>query len=177
MNLSATLISLLVFVSAAAVASLLLFVVWGRDRRVATRLAQLSGGKVPERNVGRIAVKLHLRAQPRKVVKSGDNSPGQDSDEQSSTLYKRLIYAGVYSPWALVGITVARTVLTCAPLVLAVLIACMGNFRMTLALFWGGVAGGFGFIAPSLWLDYRKARRHATFNRSLPDALDLLVTC
>ena len=45
------------------------------------------------------------------------------------------------------------------------------------ALLYGGIAGGFGIILPRFWLAHRKAKRQALLSRSLPDMLDLMVTC
>ena len=39
------------------------------------------------------------------------------------------------------------------------------------------MAGVFGLIAPSFWLDRRKTFRQTALRRSLPDACDLVVIC
>jgi tight adherence protein C len=39
------------------------------------------------------------------------------------------------------------------------------------------LAGGFGFILPGAFVDWRIKRRHAEIVRSLPDAIDLMVVC
>src|SRR5262249_34160583 len=41
----------------------------------------------------------------------------------------------------------------------------------------GAFFGIFGLIAPSFWLDRRKASRQTAFRRALPDAMDVLVIC
>jgi tight adherence protein C len=41
----------------------------------------------------------------------------------------------------------------------------------------GTLAGVIGMVAPSFWLDKRKADRQTTFRRAIPDALDVIVIC
>jgi tight adherence protein C len=48
---------------------------------------------------------------------------------------------------------------------------------METSLLVGSLAGGFGSIAPSLWLDRAISRRHLLLRKSLPDFLDLMIVC
>lgn len=45
------------------------------------------------------------------------------------------------------------------------------------AVLFGGAGAAMGFLAPRLWLEGRQKRRRARLERSLPDFLDLIVTC
>ena len=177
MTLHPALISLFVFIAAAAVGALLLAHFYDRDRRVTQRLSQLSDGKPGERKAGRFANKSGACHVVPQSVPVGVPALDADSEDKRSRIYARLMHAGIYSPYALVGLAVARATLAVLPPLIGLMAAYFGNFNYWLAFMWGVIAGGFGGIAPSFWLDYRKSRRHAVLNRSLPDAMDLLVTC
>ena len=56
-------------------------------------------------------------------------------------------------------------------------LGALGIVNPNRGLFYGSIAGGIGIILPNLWLARRKARRQSTLMKSLPDFLDLLVTC
>ena len=39
------------------------------------------------------------------------------------------------------------------------------------------MATGVGYLAPSYWVDRRKAQRQRAIEHGMPDALDLMVVC
>ncbi|HEY3966319.1 MAG TPA: type II secretion system F family protein [Planctomycetaceae bacterium] len=177
MTLHPALISLFVFIAAAAISALLFAHFYDRDRRVTARLNQLSDGKTSERKSGRLVNKIATCHAPSQAISAGAQPLDAEAEEKRNNIYARLMHAGIYSPYALIGLSVARVTLAVLPPLVGLSVAYFGNFNYWFALMWGGIGGGFGLIAPSFWLDYRKSRRHVVLNQSLPDAMDLLVTC
>jgi tight adherence protein C len=166
-----------VFLAAGGCAALLAVVFWGRDRRIDLRLNQLSGDKTSERHLP-FAGKRSAGARDTQQTLPRFMAPlSTDGVDQRGQIQTRLMHAGIYSPSALVILPIARALLAIAPPMAALMAAHFGGFNLRLSLMWGAIAGGFGLIAPSFWLDLRKAQRHAILNRALPDSLDLLVTC
>ena len=68
-------------------------------------------------------------------------------------------------------------VLLVGPAGLGLTAGSMGLMTMTQGLVFGGLAGVFGTLAPSFWLDHVKNSRQTQIRRALPDALDVLVVC
>ena len=90
---------------------------------------------------------------------------------------QRLAKAGIYHPAALPRLFIARLLLIVVPPLAAVAASFFGLIRMETALLVGSALGGFGSIAPSLWLDRAIARHHLLLRKSLPDFLDLMIVC
>jgi len=98
-------------------------------------------------------------------------------DAKRTRLQQRMLHAGLYKPSAVHVFVTARLLLMVLPIPLAVAAAAFGLIEQSIALPCGAIAGCAGMLLPSLWLDRRKARRQLILGRSLPDFLDLLVTC
>ena len=90
---------------------------------------------------------------------------------------QRLLKAGIYRPDAISRYFAVKLTLTAAPPVIAIALGLSDFLRMDRALIAGCVAGGFGSLAPSLWLDRTIARRQLVLRKALPDFLDLMVVC
>ncbi|MEX0702377.1 MAG: type II secretion system F family protein [Planctomycetales bacterium] len=100
-----------------------------------------------------------------------------DDEGQRTRLQARLLHAGIYHPSALYVYLVAKPALMVVPGVVALLLVGIGACSLQYGLLYGALGAVLGSMVPSYWLDRRKARRHIRLNRSLPDFLDLLVTC
>ncbi|WP_254509779.1 type II secretion system F family protein [Anatilimnocola floriformis] len=100
------------------------------------------------------------------------------NDEQTRTrLQARLSHAGIYSTTALSTYFTVKLLLMAGPLAAGILLGSLGVVSFWPAIFFGGLLGMCGIVAPSLWLSRRQARRHATLRRSLPDFFDLIMAC
>ncbi|HWL09989.1 MAG TPA: type II secretion system F family protein [Planctomicrobium sp.] len=99
------------------------------------------------------------------------------SQEQKVSLRKRCLAAGLYSPIAIPFFLMVRSLLVLLPLIATLLILCLYDQHWSSVCLYGGAACAMGMLIPGLWLDRRKAKRQAILFRTLPDFLDLLVTC
>ena len=97
--------------------------------------------------------------------------------EQRSRLHQDLIEAGYYSNAAPMKFLLAQAAL-------AVLFAVIGlwgcqvlQISPTDSMIALLISGGIGYLVPGFWIRQRKARRLLMLRRSLPDFLDLMVTC
>ena len=164
-------VMIFVFVAVASLVLLVALLVSGRQRRLDERLEDLVGPETAAANRARVN-KFAQKTLP----KLGQRLMPKDEKERSF-LNTRLVHAGLYSRQALAGYLGLKLVLVVGlPLVggLAVLLKIMTPFNgLGLAV----IAGGFGLIGPSFWLDYRKRKRQTALRRSLPDALDVLIIC
>jgi len=97
--------------------------------------------------------------------------------EGRKALGDRLIQAGLYRQHSVAFYLTTKFLLMGAPLAIGVGAGFLGLAPMTHALMAGALAGVFGTIAPSFWLDIQKNKRQTDLNRSLPDALDVVVIC
>ena len=105
------------------------------------------------------------------------NSKNGKGDALNGDLINRVMQAGLYRPKMIAIYQTARFSMSLIPGVL-VFIAFQSSM---ISLLWAVVVGVgaclFGFLAPSLWLDYKKAGRQTTLRRALPDALDVIIIC
>lgn len=106
----------------------------------------------------------------------GNSKNGKD-DALDGDLIDRVMQAGLYRPKMIAIYQTVRFSLSLIPGVI-VFIAFQSSM---ISLLWAVVVGVgaclFGFLAPSLWLDYKKAGRQTTLRRALPDALDVIIIC
>eukprot|EP00913_Durusdinium_trenchii_P010920 g10249.t1 len=100
-----------------------------------------------------------------------------DDDAKRTRLQQRIQHAGIYNQAAANFFVTARLMLMIVPIPVAIIAGRLGMIAPQWALPFGTIAGATGMLLPSFWLDRRKARRQAVLTRSLPDFLDLLVTC
>lgn len=96
---------------------------------------------------------------------------------QRTKLRRMLIHAGYYSQSSVTWYVVGQFCLGAGLLFIATWLCqftALGWFDQVIC---AGIAGCTAFLLPSVWLRRRKAERHRILNRSLPDLLDLMVTC
>lgn len=99
------------------------------------------------------------------------------NDASSRTLLQSQLYrAGIYSPSAIGVYAAAKIGLAIAPLAIGVA-AAYGLLPWPQAIAGGAIAGLFGMAVPPIALRWLVARRAKQLRKSLPDFLDLLVTC
>jgi len=101
--------------------------------------------------------------------------PGDD--DKRTRMQERMLHAGLYNRSAVHLFVTVRLLLMVLPVPLAMVAGAFGLLDPQFSLLVGAIAGGLGMLLPSVWLDRRKARRQLILSRSLPDFLDLLVTC
>lgn len=97
--------------------------------------------------------------------------------EGASRLRQQLVWAGFRRPRAPQLFLVAKIALSGGAVAAFAAINATRAQPFDMALPLAVWAGGVGFYFPNLWLRGRVARRQTQLDRSLPDALDLLVTC
>lgn len=140
-------------------------------RRLA-KLGALGGEATAERQSLLVAGQenLVLRALSRLGQRSADSG-------EAGPLRQRLIHAGIRSPAAPAIFYGLRIVLALAVPSLLVSLPITWKLPQVQLILILCVSTGFGFILPSIWLDARKGRRQGELQRTLPDALDLMVVC
>lgn len=97
--------------------------------------------------------------------------------EGRKALGDRLVQAGLYRRHSAGFYLTTKFLLMGAPIGIGLGAAFLGLAPLSHALLAGALAGVFGTIAPSFWLDVQKSKRQTDLNRSLPDALDIVVIC
>jgi tight adherence protein C len=168
-----TITSLSVTVLVVVVGTLVL----GRDAQIEERLGELSDPQSAllrrrVRNTSRSvrgSVQFLLASLGSRLLPTADNTQGR--------LQEQFLCAGIYSPS---GPFVYAAIRFVAGLILPVIVLLAGN--LGLFDFWKAlaVAAGVclvGLFGPSLWLSRRISRRQMLLRISLPDFLDLMVTC
>ena len=166
---------LIVFFMAASLAGLIALLVVGRNRRIETRLRELSSDSSqsakPAVSAGAVS-----RAVRKALPKMAQPLIPDEGDERTK-LKTRLILAGLYSPQAMTLFLGVKMSLMVVPVVIGLIIGGVGLVPTKYGLLIGACASIFGTIGPSFWLDRRKSKRQATLRRALPDACDLIVIC
>lgn len=158
------------FLSVTSFVLLVGLLVVGRRSRLHARLEELPGADTAVRPdpVGQFAQAA--------LPKMGRTLVPEDEAERSR-LQARLVQAGLYSPQAMVWYLGIKMLLTVAPAVLGMALALVGIIPYVPGFVGGALLGIIGMIAPSIWLDRRKANRQTSIRRALPDALDAMVIC
>jgi tight adherence protein C len=116
---------------------------------------------------------------PRAVPRLGASQSMRDAGQNDSRahLRERIVQAGLYKPYALGLFTTLRVVLCVVPIGIGLFMHQAGMVPLAPALLYGILAGLFGTLAPTLWLDHLKRNRQTKVRRALPDALDVIVVC
>jgi tight adherence protein C len=94
------------------------------------------------------------------------------SPKEMTRLRRRLAQAGYHG---LGGAIVFGATELLSPVVFAVVALVVFGWTDGWAL--ALVAGIFGYLAPSLWLQRKTTQRHKAIHNGLPDALDLFIVC
>lgn len=165
----------LVFVSVTGMALALIRLVASSDSRVDARIDGVTGNPAMDRT---IVKQLHREQSAGWALVSQVTSyllPRKA--EQRTRFHQDLIRAGYESPSA-------PTIFLLLQLVAAITLAAAGGiaagmrgFQSTDVLFAAAIAGCGGYLLPGFWLGRRTRARQRELKRSLPDFLDLTVTC
>ena len=100
-----------------------------------------------------------------------------EQNQSRQKLRARIVQAGLYKPNALNVFLAMRLILCLAPIGIGLLLSSSGVVTGTQGLAFGAIAGLFGTLAPTFWLDRLKRDRQTKIRRALPDALDVIVVC
>ena len=149
------------------------------DGRVDDRIRSFQGGpagQAGERTAARpeekgppspwkmFLVQIATYLQPRKA-------------EHRGKLHRDLIEAGYYAPSAPMKFLLIQVAIA-ALLGMAGLWACQAfRFNSTDSLLGFVIGGCLGYLLPGMWLRKRKKERLLILRKSLPDFLDLMITC
>lgn len=148
---------------------------WLEDKQIDLRLEELSNAPSLVAKSSRkssVSARVVQLTLPRLAAGLLPND-----ERESVKLQARLMHAGIYSPWALGAFLVVKIFLMASPPLVGFVMGQFGIVDSQRALLLGAIGGGIGMVLPGLWLDRRKASRHTVLSRSLPDFLDLMVTC
>ncbi len=167
-----------VSISAAFLAVVMLTVsaalLW-RDRRLGTRLAQLSGrARLPQAS----GSQLYGRRVAR-VVAALSSLSAPDRQLHDSKLRLRLAAGGLRGERAPLGYYATRTALTLLlPLLVVLLLPQLGaSLSGTVLALTAFVLAVAGYFLPDLLLELRIGARREQIRESLPDMVDLLLVC
>ncbi len=163
------------FLAVSALTYLAFQLIWARDRRIDDRLVELSTDTplVPARSKRPAPASNSVRA---KVAKLAAHLLPDDKRERT-LLQARLMHAGIYATWVPGVFLTVKLALIIGPLLVGLFLGTLRIGNPHRILFCAGGASAMGIILPNLWLQRRKTRRHAILLKSLPDFLDLMVTC
>jgi tight adherence protein C len=170
-----TLLNVLIFLAASTLAFSVMNGMIAREavRRRASRVGVDDGAPGNRRS-------LHfsgLRAAQKLIDYTTQHYTAADAGD-IKVLRQRLVAAGIYDPHAAAYYFLARGVAAVAFAVAVYFALSMLGLEGKTS-FWlfvmGG--GGFGYVAPSLYLDRRIAARRLEHQAGFPDFMDLLVVC
>jgi tight adherence protein C len=176
MNWDSLTVPVCAFLAVSGLTYLAFHAIWARDRRVDDRLVELSSD-TPSAQARLVRSDSPASNSVRaKVAKLAAQLLPNDKRERTQ-LQARLMHAGIYATWAPGVFLTVKIALIIVPVFVALFLGALGLCHPERILLYAGVVGGIGIILPGLWLKRRKARRHSTLMKSLPDFLDLMVTC
>jgi tight adherence protein C len=170
-----TLLTLMVFLATAVLTFALMAIV-----RVQGAMRRRTAGISEKLSADAASFQQHSRQRAgfktaEKIINYTQRHYAQSDTKDMKVLRKRLLLAGLYDPRGVAVFFLARTALAVG---LAVLAMMFGPAEKG-SLYWMivGIAGLFGYLAPSLYLDRRIARRREEHRAGFPDFMDLLVVC
>lgn len=164
------------FLAVSAATYLVIRSIGAADKRADARLNELPYDS--DSSVHRSLPRRRMASQAfgKKLLALATRLAPNDQKERSQ-LQARLMHAGIYATWAPAAFLASKLSLVALPPFVGLCLGQLGLFDPHKALLWGSLVGACGIVIPSFWLDHQKTRRHAIFARSLPDFLDLMVTC
>jgi tight adherence protein C len=174
---SVTMLAVLVFLATAVMAFGIMVTVHSRGA-VKRRAAgiNLNSGEGADNDQGSLRQSSMKAVQ--RVLDYTNKHYSQGDKGDARILRRRMILAGVYDPRAVGFFFVARTALAVG-LAVAVFFVLPMMLTQSTSIFWLSVmaAGIAGYLAPSLYLDRRIAKRRDEHRSGFPDFMDLLVVC
>ena len=175
---SAMMLALLVFLATAALSFALMIVARARSgiKRRAAGIAEHSGEAPHDAQALR---KSSLKAIQRILDYATKHYVVTDKDTgEMKALRRRLVLSGIFDARAVAYFFVARTTMAVALAAMAFipipLIVTLSGLMLWLAVIVGGI---LGYVAPSMYIDRRIARRRNEHRSGFPDFMDLLVVC
>ncbi len=167
------------FLTASSLVVMVYLLFSGRKDRVDERLEGLGDTGAPSESAFEKGAVATSAAAGRKAAAPIERwtSRRMRQVEKKQGLRERMTQAGLYESKATALFVGLRLVLALSPALLGFLAAKAGMVTMTQGLGIGALAGVFGTLAPSFWLDHVKRARQTKIRRALPDALDVLVVC
>src|SRR5262249_11706360 len=158
-----TTLSLVSFVAASSLLTLIALLFSGRNRRLDGRLQDLVG-QAPAPTPPLAVAQITRNVLPKIGVPLIPTT-----EKENSRLATRLIHAGFYSRHAMVVFLGVKMLLIVVPTVAGMIAAVSGVVPLLYAALYGLLGSGTCMLAPSIWLDARKKKRQAVLRRSLPD--------
>lgn len=172
----ASVIQTVTFVGVTGVVLLVWYLFDRRDRRIDRRMGELVEGSPTANTAAEDTRGLFARWLQAALPKSAVHLLPDDQSKRSR-LQTRLLHAGINDPLAMQVFLAVRLLFALGPPLVGIVIGVTGMAPLEKSLLYGAVGGGVGTILPGLWLERKKLRRQAMLCRSLPDFLDLMVTC
>lgn len=177
MNTSIQVYSLLAFLGMAALVVAVAQLLRRSEDRVSARIEEAAQSRSGARRDRSSSFRKRWAALLGRLLPDAATQLLVGDSGRRSRLQNRLIQAGLYGSGYVPLFVTAKIVLTVLPLGVALCLSLMELIAPGTALWIGAVGGGVGLLLPSLWLDRVRERRHLVFMKSLPDFLDLLITC
>ena len=172
--IASPLMIVIAFLMAASVVGVVGLLIFDRNRRIESRLRELSETHKPA--IASESTGVVARAVQRALPKMAQ--PLIPSEEvERSKLKTQLILAGFYNPQAMPIFLGVKMLLIVTPALLGLIAGGIGLVPTTYGLLGGACCSIVGIIGPSFWLDRQTAKRQSTLRRALPDACDLIVVC
>jgi tight adherence protein C len=175
MNWDSLIVPICAFLAVSGLTYFVFHFIWARDRRIDDRLVELSSD-VPLAQMRSARGDAAPRSMRSKVATLAAQLLPNDQRERTQ-LQARLMHAGIYATRAPGVFLTVKIGLIVAPIFIALFLSALGIGDPRRIFLYAGIAGGIGIFLPGLWLQRRKSRRHAILMKSLPDFLDLMVTC
>lgn len=179
MEMTQWIIQIAVFLGVASTTCLLVRKVMAGGRLSAERYDQLRSRDAASDSQGSHGLRriLSRGGIVSSVGREASNHLLPSSEAYRERIRLRLAHAGVYAPSAVSALMAVRLLWMVLAPTSALAAAWLLYFDWARALLFGALVGLGGLVAPSFWLDQRKAKRHLILSRSVPDFLDLMVAC
>lgn len=161
------------FVAVSGLVLIPLYVMNCQDKRVKSRIDELSNSA----GAAKVSPAMSLRSRWETLVARLAAPFLPDEQSERSRIETRLLHAGFRRTIHLYTFVSVRLVLMAVPFVVTIMAGVLQFIPMEKAILYGAGGGALGIVLPGLWLDHRTSRRQTALSRSLPDFLDLLVTC
>ena len=168
--------SCLAFCGFAGLSYAISYLLVGEDSRVRNRVKETANRYNPQaENDSRLRNWFHRKLSTLCLLFFNENAEKANSSE--SRLEARLRYAGYYGKQSQLIYFTITILMTAFPTLIAIGLIFFRLIPTELAVWISLIGGGVGMLVPGLWLDKKKSQRILSLIRSLPDFLDLMITC